>query len=131
MTGGYYDREGRPISYEVWRRQRSFNKQVAETRISDGKVVSTVWTGLSASLNGPPKIFETVVFSSDGSVVVEEVKSETEAAARDRHAEVVESWERNALATAARETAFLERVADAAEPEAPPVKRVRVINLED
>lgn len=64
----WYDKDGTPISdMMTWAKKiedRSY-KRVAETTLSNGKWVSTVWLGLNHQYgDGPPLIFETMVFKS-------------------------------------------------------------------
>ncbi len=48
------------------------NRKVAETEIPDGRVVSTVFLGLDHNFgDGPPILFETMVFPADGSMLEE------------------------------------------------------------
>lgn len=68
MTG-WYDRDGNPITPEEWaalRVARGFEyARVALTTFPDAEV-STVWLGLDHRFfgEGPPLIFETMVFGS-------------------------------------------------------------------
>jgi hypothetical protein len=63
----HYDRQGRPISFAEWVGVfESADRSVARTEIG-ARVVSTVWLGLDHGLgDGPPMIFETMVFGPDG-----------------------------------------------------------------
>lgn len=74
-------------------------KRMAETTLPDGKWVSTVWLGIDHSFgSGPPLIFETMVFNSDGKKdgrLGSELDCErysTEAEAIAGHAAMVEKW---------------------------------------
>ena len=61
----YYDRAGKPISQDEWF-ARFNDKRIAKTTIVDGVDVSTVWLGLDHSWgDGPPLIFETMVFGGE------------------------------------------------------------------
>jgi len=66
----YYDRQGNPISDTLaWAKkyEDEEEKRVAEDTLPDGKWVSTVWLGLDHSFGeGPPLIFETMVFPKHG-----------------------------------------------------------------
>lgn len=61
---GYYDKEGKPIS---WERHLELTmdldyKIIAKTRVGTNEV-STVWLGMNHNWGpGPPLIFETLVF---------------------------------------------------------------------
>jgi hypothetical protein len=87
---GYYGRDGQPITREAW--IASFEDEDAK-RIADDKVgdawVSTVWLGLDHNFlgNGPPIIFETMVFG--GKYDQEQERYSTEAAALAGHAWIV------------------------------------------
>jgi len=62
MSDGYYDRQGRPVHDRAAQRELRKNKRVAETTIDDSWV-STVHLGLDHGYgDGPPVIFETMVF---------------------------------------------------------------------
>lgn len=69
-------------------------KRVAITRLSDGKVVSTVWLGLDHNyFGGPPLIFETMVFPSEDDWTAEDSdRYSTEAEARAGHEAMVAKW---------------------------------------
>lgn len=69
MRDGYYNKQGDRISMRQWceliERDDDY-RRVDKTILPDGKVVSTVWLGHSF-VDGPPMIFETMVFSSEDS----------------------------------------------------------------
>ncbi len=69
-------------------------KRVAATTLPDGKWISTVWMGMDHSFgDGPPLIFETMVFPSEGDLGdldCERYSTEAEAAAG--HAAMVAKW---------------------------------------
>ena len=69
-------------------------KRVAETTLSDGKWVSTVWMGMDHSCDedGPPLIFETMVFERGGSGDVDCERYSTEAEAVAGHEAMVAKW---------------------------------------
>lgn len=59
----YYDMDGNPIDMEQWVYQFEKNKRIDETHLPGGVWVSTVWLGLNHQYgNGPPLIFETMIF---------------------------------------------------------------------
>lgn len=67
----YYDRDGMPITNNLWAKllENSDYKRVAFDKGDNGEKVSTVWLGLDHSFDdgdGPPMIFETMVFDSEG-----------------------------------------------------------------
>lgn len=60
----YRDREGNPLTVMEWTAlyEKDENRHVAETVIGERRV-STVWLGIDHAFgNGPPLIFETMVF---------------------------------------------------------------------
>ena len=64
----YYRRDGSPYPNVLdWAEDfEHSNRHVAETTLPDGTWVSTVWLGLDQQYsNGPPLIFETMVFGND------------------------------------------------------------------
>ena len=67
MMARYYDKNGTVIT-DVLDWAKKFKDmeymRVAETTLADGTVISTVWLGLDHSYEGPPLIFETMVFPS-------------------------------------------------------------------
>lgn len=85
--GLYYDREGKPIPLPQWGflvgtdYGRVGNDMVGDVR------VSTVWLGLDHSIDGPPIIFETMVFG--GPLDGERWRYATEAEALEGHAAAV------------------------------------------
>jgi hypothetical protein len=93
----FYNRDGNPISTQEW---ATLHKHLAYLRIARTTVssaadltktfdVSTVWLGLDHSFrNGPPLIFETMVFA-EGSSDLACRRYSTEAQAREGHAEMV------------------------------------------
>lgn len=98
MSWPYYDRHGRPIDGRMWGQlfARQEYKRVLWTRLRGGKRVSTVWLGLNHNFHddGPPLIFETMVFGHDGdSLVMQRYK--TEAMARLGHWLLVREWSYN------------------------------------
>src|SRR5205814_2375881 len=63
----YFDRNGEPIDAQDWGNRGADNnyRRVAEDYV-DSYRVSTVWLGLDhGSGQGPPRIFETMVFGED------------------------------------------------------------------
>lgn len=91
----YYGRDGQPITLEQMARLYDDPKgrRVEWTVLDDGRIVSTVWLGIDHRYiadNGPPLIFETMVFpSSDGGVDLHCERYATEVEARDGHARIV------------------------------------------
>jgi hypothetical protein len=85
----YYDWTGRPISLGQWARLFEDERHISEDRIGDVDI-STVWMGLDHNFlaNGPPLIFETMIF---GGVLDGECwRYATEREAREGHARAVE-----------------------------------------
>jgi hypothetical protein len=119
----YYDRQGRPIDLYRWADLLgdSEYKFVASDELFDGTWVSTVWLGIDHRYfgDGPPLIFETMVFPRKGPTVpIAEMLANPEAGA---HWCEQECWrystETEALAhhdqVVAKITEALERLRDA------------------
>ncbi len=65
----YYDREGKPISMLEWAEdyERGESRVVRQEQVGD-YFVSTVWMGLDHQfMDGPPLVYETMVFKDDAS----------------------------------------------------------------
>lgn len=67
---GMYDRDGSPISFAKWAWILEYHperKIVQHDHLTDDQLVSTVWLGHDLGFGeGPPVIFETMVFGVDG-----------------------------------------------------------------
>jgi hypothetical protein len=64
MTGDWYDLDGNPVGRDDWERMWDDfeNRQIARTQVGDVDI-STVWLGLNHQFgDGPPLIFETMIF---------------------------------------------------------------------
>jgi hypothetical protein len=94
----YYDRQGNPLTLDEWvelGRDTLDNvdyKRVGATFLQSGdhkRAVSTIWLGLNHAfgMNGPPLIFETMIF--DGDSDTGQWRYETEAQAIEGHAQAV------------------------------------------
>lgn len=82
----YYDRAGNPISSDGWLKTFGDNR-VAKTTVGDVEV-STVWLGIDHQYgDGPPLIFETMVF--DGPLDQECERYSTEEQAKAGHEAMV------------------------------------------
>lgn len=85
----YYDWEGKPISRTTWGRLWTDERHIGDTEVAEGICVSTVWLGLDHNFfgEGPPLIFETMVFGGE----LDEMcwRYATEREARAGHAEAV------------------------------------------
>lgn len=59
----YFDMQGNPMSFKDWVAAfEASNRTIARTEVGE-RYVSTVWMGLDHSFSeGPPLIFETMVF---------------------------------------------------------------------
>lgn len=84
----YYDRQGNRMTLMEWAKRFETGKdekRVAETTLPNNRWVSTVWLGIDHAFgDGPPLIFETMVFSSQGKldeIDVERWSTEAEALA--------------------------------------------------
>lgn len=89
MTDDCYDRQGNPIDVLDWARRRADEQRVARTKTRHAEI-STVWLGLNHNWmpDGPPLIFETMVFG--GSFDQHQERYSTEAEALAGHARIVE-----------------------------------------
>lgn len=95
----YYDRQGNPLTVMQWaaifeNKEDADPKRVAKTEFTDGRWVSTVWLGIDHRFdgNGPPIIFETMVFPKDSMGELDCDRYCTEAEALTGHAAMVEKW---------------------------------------
>lgn len=92
---GWYDRQGNPQTIDqVGKLMRDKEyKRVAETTLINGGTqywVSTVWLGLDHSFgDGPPSIFETMVFTDDPTWSEHMDRYTTEAEATTGHQNMV------------------------------------------
>ncbi len=89
---GMYDRTGEPISFAKWAwllEYRPSDKILQHDHLGDDQLVSTVWLGRDLGFGqGPPVIFETMVFGVDGWEDYQDRYS-TEAEALDGHDRVL------------------------------------------
>jgi len=86
----YYDREGKPMTMDEWAKAYEGERRIGKTDLPDGKMVSTVWLGMNHRWgDGPPLIFETMVFGPDE---LDCERYSTEAEAADGHRRMVEKW---------------------------------------
>jgi hypothetical protein len=121
--GDYYDRQGRPVGLKRWSELFCDDEYrfLVETELFDGTWVSTIWMGLDHNFfgDGPPLIFETMVFPRKGpSVSAAELATNPEAGAHWRDQECYRySTETEARANhdqvVAKITEALERLRDA------------------
>ena len=76
----YYDRAGSPITMEEW--AGSFGDNTVALTELDDVTVSTVWLGLNHNFgDGPPLIFETMIFGGQHDEFQERYSTEAEALA--------------------------------------------------
>ena len=90
----YYDRAGKPLSLAEWAVSfgRQQDKVVEQTALPNNRRVSTVWLGLNHQYgDGPPLIFETLVFHDDCNELDCE-RYTTEEEAQAGHARMVAKW---------------------------------------
>lgn len=93
----YYDKQGNAIDLMAWAKllDDMAYKRVAETTLEDGTWISTVWLGIDHRFggDGPPLIFETMVFASKDNLQERDCQRySTEAEALAGHAEMVNIW---------------------------------------
>lgn len=99
----YYDRDGLPISLELWTHLFQDNSyiRVISTELhlgpSNRALISTIWLGLDHNFyrfmnlteDPPPHIFETMIFHKAGHLNEEQYRYSTEEEAITHHAELV------------------------------------------
>jgi len=92
----YYDRDGNPMDMMDYSRQfaNMEYKRVKETTLPDGTWISTVWLGIDHHFgDGPPLIFETMVFSSQEDMADHDCERySTLAEAEAGHTAMVAKW---------------------------------------
>lgn len=93
----YYDREGNALTLMEWAKGYENgrpDKRVAEATLPNGRWVSTVWLGLNHQFgDGPPLIFETMVFdSSENMSELDCDRYSTEIEALAGHQVMVKKW---------------------------------------
>ena len=94
----YYDRQGNPLTLMQWAKRIEGDpaqaKCVAETTLPNGYWVSTVWLGLDHAFgDGPPLIFETMVFASETNLSDQDMdRYSTEADALAGHQRLCREW---------------------------------------
>ncbi len=96
----YYDRDGTPLTMIEWAEkfEKGDDRRIAWTDIEvEGKVVwrvATVWLGLDHRFgeNGPPLIFETMVFPAEDMMDEECARYPDEVTARKGHQDMVIEW---------------------------------------
>lgn len=90
----YYDIDGKPVSLNEWMRAYKDDRRIGDTTLADGKRVSTVFLGLDHQFgDGPPLIFETMVFPSNSYAELDCKRYTTKAEAIAGHAAMVKKWE--------------------------------------
>lgn len=100
MTERYYDKDGTVLSDVLfWAKKygQQGYKRVAETTLSDGKWVSTVWLGRDHNFipGGKPLIFETMVFQSEKDLSeVDMERYSTLLEAEEGHRRMVKKWDK-------------------------------------
>lgn len=96
----YYDLQGHPISFEEYIELSSLGKKrIAKTDLPNRYWVSTVWLGMDHSFGeGPPLIFESMVFKGEDFTDQDCERYSTEEEALAGHQVMVEKWMK--LATA-------------------------------
>jgi hypothetical protein len=101
----FYGRDGKPILGGVLEWAKLFEdadyKIVSQTTLEDRTLVSTVWLGFDHNIfnDGPPIIFETMVFAPPGKEELERdvfdcVRYTTEVLALKGHIKMVAKWKR-------------------------------------
>lgn len=102
----HYDRQGIPITAEEW--AATFNEETRRVkfdRLPNDFRVSTIWLGLDHQYgDGPPLIFETMVFHGERSADLDMERYSTLAEAEAGHARMVALWTPRHAKEAAQET---------------------------
>ena len=90
----FYNRQGGQVNLFAWAAQFDHDRRVAEDTLPDGTYISTVFLGLDHQFGeGPPLIFETMVFSSeDDSNELDVDRYSTETEAQAGHVVMVATW---------------------------------------
>lgn len=89
----WYTRDGKPLPGIIGVPLTKEDRQVSRTVLPDGKLVSTVFLGLDHSFgDGPPLIFETMVFPPDSLNELDCERYSTEKEAIVGHTKMVEKW---------------------------------------
>ena len=97
----YYRRDGTPYKDDglfAWAKDHNNSeiKQVASDYLPNGRHVSTVWVGLDLRLlgDGPPLIFETMVFNIEDEDPTDNnmARYSTEQQAIEGHKRMVQKW---------------------------------------
>jgi len=94
----YYNRDGAPITFDDWVRLNRHDPQYYRVALDylrgTGRTISTVALGLDHQYGeGPPLIFETMVFPSGSWDVLDMARYSTLAEAQAGHAEMVIKWQ--------------------------------------
>lgn len=97
---GYRDRQGRILSHDAWTKllENGRYRRVRYDTLDNGVTISTVWLGMNHQhgKNGPPLIFETMVFPPRSSEVKDEEQDmeryETEELAIKGHEKYCIKW---------------------------------------
>lgn len=95
----YYDRQGQPMTLNEWTQAVEQPRHIAKTTLKS-TWVSTVWLGLDHRFggDGPPLIFETMVFHRGSMLGLDVRRYATEAEALEGHAALCKVWKRNRAA---------------------------------
>lgn len=90
----YYDRNGREITQGEWQRLMSDpDYHLIALTVGSGRRVSTVWLGINHRFgDGPPLIFETMVFKIDGLADIDSDRYSTEQEALEGHERMCQQY---------------------------------------
>lgn len=97
----YYDRNGNPLTMQEWAEAYNYDRHIGSCRRLRGpargtKRVSTIWLGLNhAFSDGPPLIFETMVFTKESWADLDCRRYSTEDEAIRGHAAMRQKWQYN------------------------------------
>lgn len=93
----YYDPEGNPITQEQWAERLETDERIITQTKVGSYTVSTMWLGLDHDFlgDGPPIIFETMVFGGDNWQPFEQDRYSTQGEALAGHEAIVEKLRRH------------------------------------
>lgn len=99
----YYDRGGNRVTFREWAKN---NREVTSTHLLNGYWVSTIFIGIDHAWgNGPPMIFESMVFTSDKDMrSVDMMRYSTEVDARIGHELLCQKWSKREISAAHRDS---------------------------
>jgi hypothetical protein len=95
MKVAYYGFDGEEIDRDQWSAlfEDAEGRRIGYDELPNGYTVSTVWLGLDHSFgDGPPLIYETMVFKTGSHSDEDMLRYPTRGEAAEGHANMVERW---------------------------------------